>query len=86
MWIELSIFFAQLVQSHSLPFLFFLFQISYCLDDGSGEIFLTDLSKNVIMAVLTANTACYMLSVKGVWLAAAQEQSADEVFVSYVVM
>ena len=60
-----------------------IFQISYCLDDGSGEILVKDITRNIIMAILTVDTACPVLSIKGVWLAAAQEQSANEVFVSY---
>ncbi len=52
------------------------------MDDGSCEIAVINLESYKPLAVLTANSVCTMLSVKGAWLAAAQEQTASEVYVS----
>ena len=61
---------------------FCLLKVCYCIDDGNCEIAVINLEGYQPLTVLTTDSVCTMLSVKGAWLAAAQEQSASEVYVS----
>ena len=57
-------------------------QISYSLDDNTGDIVLYDITTSKLIAFLVCSTPSTSISIRGVWLAAAQETAGDVVFVS----
>lgn len=55
--------------------------ISYSLDDNTGDIVLYDITTSKLIALLVCSTPSTSISIRGVWLAAAQETAGDVVFV-----